>query len=196
LAATNAIFDAAPRISRDDYLDSLGMAGRQARLDYSFSLSPEEIAEGGLCREVAGCTGIVRLFGKIAAEKGLESFVVSAADYRDWLRVRRDGLYDGDGPGVINGHQIAAVEFSGGLRAFDPGKKLRFVKGPLRPGSFIESVPGGLPYLVCAITPAAEFARVDSYGKMRNVYLSGNPGAAEFLVRPDLPSVVEAQKAR
>ena len=86
-------------------------------LDYSFSLSADDIIAQKIPMRVMGCTGIAKLFAKYAQDEDtkLDCFVVYTANIKD-LERKKNGQGD-----IINGHQIIAVQFSDGVRLFDPG---------------------------------------------------------------------------
>ena len=87
----------------------------QDRLNFSFSLSVDDIIAQKIPKKVMGCTGIAKLFAKYAEEEQLDCFAVYTARIQD-LEDKRNGKRD-----IVNGHQIIAVQFSDGVRMFDPG---------------------------------------------------------------------------
>ena len=64
-----------------------------------------------------GCTGVAKLFAKYAKEEGLDCFAVYTANIEK-LENKKKGMED-----IVDGHQIIAVQFSDGVRMFDPGLK-------------------------------------------------------------------------
>ena len=119
---------------------------------------------------VVGCTGRAKLFCKLAAEQGIKSFVVCTAKYNDW-QATHDGKAN-----HMNGHQIIAVEIDGKMRVFDPGRKnLVFIDTDLKSGEFIDAIDSGKKeYIVTAVVPGDEFAKMKTYQQLMNLYSSGD----------------------
>ncbi len=148
-------------------------------INYSFSLSADDIINNKIPARVAGCTGIAKVFCKYAATKGMECYVLATANYKDWLAAKAGGN------NIINGHQIIAVEKDGKLCAFDPGRKeLKWIDGVIEKGRFIEALAGRPKYLIGAITPRDDFVQCNEYRKIRNLYTSGSMDNSEFLIVP------------
>jgi len=173
-----AIFrDATGPRTRNEYMAANGVSG----LDWSFSLSADDIIDGKIPPRVAGCTGRAKVFCKLAADSELPCYVVATANYEDWQRAAAGR------PNIINGHQIIAVDIDGTLRAFDPGRrKLEWIDGVVRPGNFINAVQSQPPYLIGAVVPGNEFAKCNTYQKLRNLYTSGNMENPEFRIMPNI----------
>ena len=100
-------------ISRKEYINSHPEI--QNALDFSFSLSADDIIAQKIPMQVMGCTGVAKLFSKYAEEEKLNCFAVYSAKIED-LEKKKKGEKD-----VVSGHQIIAVQFSDGVRLFDPG---------------------------------------------------------------------------
>ena len=93
-------------------------------LNFYFSLSAEDIIAQKIPMRPMGCTGVAKLFAKYAKEEGLDCFAVYTANIEK-LENKKKGVED-----IVNGHQIIAVQFSDGVRMFDPALEdgLQFYK--------------------------------------------------------------------
>ncbi|MCM1294746.1 MAG: hypothetical protein NC311_04250 [Muribaculaceae bacterium] len=148
-------------------------------IDWSFSLSADDIIQNKIPPRVAGCTGRAKVFCKLATDVCLPCYVVTTANYADWMRARAGY------PNIINGHQIIAVEIDGALRAFGPGReKLEWIPGTVAPGHFINAIRNRPAYLITAIVPRDEFGGCNTYQKLRNLYTSGTIENSGFMIKP------------
>lgn len=162
---------------RTEYMRDNNIAGD---INWSFSLSADDIINQKIPPRVAGCTGRAKLFCHLAAAVGLPCYVVATADYQDWLRA------ESGRPNIINGHQIIAVDMDGSLRAFSPGReKLEWISGDVIPGRFINAVRNKPKNLITAVVPGDDFAQCDTYQKLRNLYTSGSMNCSDFTITPD-----------
>lgn len=150
-------------------------------IDWSFSLTADDIINKKIPPRVAGCTGRAKVFCKLAIDAGLSCYVVTTANYEDWRRARA-GRHN-----IINGHQIIAVEIDGTLRAFSPGREtLEWISGAVVRGYFINAVRNRPPYLITAIIPRDDFSKCNTYQKLRNLYTSGTIENSEFIIKPNV----------
>ncbi len=178
LAEMNTMLrDAVGPRTRKEYMHEHGVSGR----DWHFGLSADDIIKNKIPANVIGCTGRAKLFCKLAADRGIKSFVVCTAKYDDWKAV-----CDGKKDSIRNGHQIIAVEIDGKMRVFDPGRRdLVFVKTDLQSGEFIDAIDSGKKeYIITAVVPGNEFENMDTYQKLHNLYASGNMDNPEFTIVP------------
>lgn len=178
--------DAVGPRSRPDYMKERGVSGR----DWHFRLSADDIIKDKIPANVAGCTGRAKLFCKLAAEKGIKSFVVCTAKYNDW-KATHDGKAN-----HMNGHQIIAVEIDGKMRVFDPGRKdLVFIDTKLESGEFIDAIDSGKKeYIVTAIVPGDEFAKMNTYQQLSNLYSSGDMNNSAFTIKPQKTNIFTSGK--
>ena len=162
--------------TRPEYMKEYGISDR----NWHFSLSAEDIIKDKNPANVVGCTGRAQLFCKLAADKGIKSFVVCTAKYADW-KATHDGKAN-----HMNGHQIIAVEIDGEKRVFDPGRKeLVFIDTELKSGEFIDAIGNGKKdYIVTAVVPGDEFAKMNTYQQLSNLYSSGDMNNSDFTIRP------------
>ena len=114
-------------ITREEYIKShpeIQSNQNMDPFDFSFSLSADDIIDQKIPMQVMGCTGIAKLFAKYAEQEKLDCFAVFSAKINDLNRKKQDK------DAIVSGHQIIAVQFSDGLRMFDPGLKdgLQFYK--------------------------------------------------------------------
>ena len=93
-------------------------------LDWSFSLSADEIIAQKIPMQAMGCTGIAKLFAKYAEQENLDCFAVFTAKMKKLEEKKINP------EATVDGHQIIAVQFSDGARMFDPGSPygLQFYK--------------------------------------------------------------------
>lgn len=171
-----------PGISRQDYIKEHNI---KTGINYSFSLSADDIIKNKIPRKVVGCTGVAKVFSKFSKDMGLESYVVSTARLEDWKQAK---IYDKkhEKRNIINGHQIIGVKFSDGIKVFDPARsKLTFIKGDIVIGGIIKSIGNeGPDYLISAISTPDNFAQVISYQNIANIYTSGNINDDSFKIKP------------
>lgn len=153
-----------------------------ARDEWLYRMSADEIIENAIPARVAGRIGQAKVFCKFAAAAGLDCYVVCMADYYDWMDASRGA------DTKISGRVLMATMVGGRLCAFDPfcGPRPLWYDCAVRPGNFVKALRFRLPYLICAIVPAADFANCDTYQKMRNLYASGDMNNSTFLIRPDI----------
>ncbi|HIU65360.1 MAG TPA: hypothetical protein IAC63_01830 [Candidatus Enterousia avicola] len=166
----HAIFDrAAGPNNRVEYMRQHNVSG----IDWHFSLSADDIIKQKIPRAVAGCTGISKVFSKLATEAGLKHVVLTTARIADLNGAEQDRK-DGKKERVINGHQIIAVyDEKGNLRAFDPGRKeLGYIKSEIKVGN----IGGVVPHRITAILTPQEFSKVNTYKKLRDLYVYGSDG--------------------
>lgn len=164
--------------NRMDYMREIGVSG----LDWHFSLSADDIIKNKIPKRVIGCTGVAKVFCKLANEIGLECWVVCSANnqQRETAKANKRGKEP-----IISGHQIMAVKINGKLKMFDPGRsELKFLPDKAEVGGIINfrfpDMPD--PYLIAAIMTPNEFFKIDSYFKLRNVYASGDMNNPEFVI--------------
>lgn len=170
----HAIFDrAAGPNNRAEYMRQHNVSG----IDWHFSLSADDIIKQKIPRAVAGCTGKAKVFSKLATEAGLKHVVLTTARIADLNGAEQDRK-DGRKERIISGHQIIAVyDEKGNLRAFDPGRKeLGYIKSDIQVGNIInfQFSVGVLPHRITAILTPQEFAKVNTYKKLRDLYICGS----------------------
>ena len=158
--------------NRAEYMRQHNVGG----IDWHFSLSADDIMNQKIPRAVAGCIGIAKVFCKYATDAGLDCVVLTTARIENMNRAMQDAK-EGKKERVINGHQIIAVrDKNGKLRAFDPGhKELKYIKAEIKVGNIINFRFDGVvvPHLISAILPPAEYNKIDTYKKLRDVYVNG-----------------------
>ena len=170
----HAMFDKAigPN-NRSEYMRQHNVSG----IDWHFSLSADDIINQKIPRMVAGCTGIAKVFCKYATDAGLDCVVLATARIENLDGAAQD-IKEGKKERIINGHQIIAVHDAGGrLRAFDPGlKELKYIKSDIQVGNIIKFRFGGeiIPHTITAILTPQEFAKVNTYKKLRDLYICGS----------------------
>ncbi len=171
-----------PGISRQDYIEEHNI---KTGINYSFSLSADDIIKNKIPRKVVGCTGIAKVFSKFAKDTGLECYVVSTARLEDWKQAKINDKKHKK-RNIINGHQIIGVEFSDGIKVFDPARpKLTFIEGNIIIGEIIKSIGNAGPdYLISSISMPDNFAQVNSYQNIANIYTSGNMNDDSFKIKP------------
>ena len=175
--------NSAEPMTRQEYLESHPEI--QDPFNFSFSLSAEDIIEQKIPMRVMGCTGVAKLFAKFAEEEGLDCCAVYAAKIND-LEKQQEGSDD-----IVNGHQIIAVQFSDGVRMFDPGciNGLQFHKDNdgqeivvpsmnMLLGEKLIPQDSNDPWeqrqagtVITAIEPAQSLERVESYEDLKRRYL-------------------------
>ena len=157
--------------NRAEYMRMKNVSG----IDWHFSLTAEDIINQKIPRMVAGCTGIAKVFCKYATDAGLNFFVLTTARVAD-LAGAADDHAAGNAERIINGHQIIAVrDETGKLRAFDPGlQELRYIKPDIYVGSIVKfRFDDVIPHVITAILTPAEYNKIDTYKKLRDVYVNG-----------------------
>ncbi len=170
----HAMFDKAigPN-NRSEYMQQHNVGG----IDWHFSLSADDIINQKIPRAVAGCTGKAKVFSKLMTEAGLKHVVLTTARIADLNGAEQDRK-DGKKERIISGHQIIAVyDENGKLRAFDPGlKELKYIKSEIQVGNIIKFRFGGeiIPHTITAILAPQEFAKVNTYKKLRDLYICGS----------------------
>ena len=168
--------------NRAEYMRQHNVSG----IDWHFSLTADDIINQKIPRAVAGCTGIAKLFCKYATEAGLDCVVLTTARIENLNGVAQD-IKEGKKERIISGHQIIAVrDKNGKLRAFDPGQKeLKYIKAEIKVGNIINFRFNGavVPHLISAILPPAEYNKIDTYKKMRDVYVNGVDNKKRDFVR-------------
>lgn len=187
MAQMHSVFHNAigPR-TRREYMKEYGIRDR----DWHFGLSAEDIIKDKIPANVIGCTGRAKLFCYLAAQKGIKAHVVCTAKYDDW-KATHDGKAN-----YKNGHQIIAVEIDGKMCVFDPGRKnLVFIDTELKSGEFIDAMGSGKKdYIVTAVVPGDEFAKMNTYKQLSNLYSSGDMNNSEFTVKPQKISIFNSGK--
>ncbi len=163
--------------SRPDYMKAAGITNP----DWHFSLTADDIIEQKIPANVIGCTGIAKLFCKLAAGTDLKYSVVCTAYEPDWRKARKAEDRN------IGGHQLIAVELDGKLRMFHPGRsKLEFIDANVVVGNTVDfgfrDVHG--LYLITAIMKPQDFIKINTYEKLRNVYASGDMNNPKFTIVP------------
>ena len=170
----HAMFDKAigPN-NRSEYMQQHNVSG----IDWHFSLSADDIIKQKIPRAVAGCTGKAKVFSKLATEAGLKHVVLTTARMAD-LNAAEQDRKSGKKERIISGHQIIAVyDEKGNLRAFDPGlKELKYIKSDIQVGNIINFHFGGevVPHRITAILAPQKFAKVNTYKKLRDLYICGS----------------------
>ena len=158
--------------NRVEYMRQHNVGG----IDWHFSLSADDIINQKIPRMVAGCTGIAKVFCKYATDAGLDCVVLTTARIENLDGAAQD-IKEGKKERIINGHQIIAVHDAGGrLRAFDPGQKeLKYIKPEIKVGNIIKFLFDGVvvPHLITAILTPTEYNKIDTYKKLRDVYVNG-----------------------
>lgn len=175
----HAIFDrAAGPNNRAEYMRQHNVSG----IDWHFSLSADDIIKQKIPRAVAGCTGKAKVFSKLMTEAGLKHVVLTTARIADLNGAEQDRK-DGKKERIISGHQIIAVyDENGKLRAFDPGRKeLGYIKSDIQVGNIInfQFSVGVVPHRITAILTPQEFAKVNTYKKLRDLYVCGSSDKKE-----------------
>ena len=159
--------------NRAEYMRQHNVSG----IDWHFSLSADDIINQKIPRAVAGCTGIAKVFCKYATDAGLDCVVLATARIENLDGAAQD-IKEGKKERIINGHQIIAVyDENGKLRAFDPGhKELRYIKSEIKAGNIIKFMFNGeiVPHRITAILAPQEFAKVNTYEKLRDLYVCGS----------------------
>ena len=159
--------------NRAEYMRQHNVSG----IDWHFSLSADDIINQKIPRAVAGCTGIAKVFCKYATDAGLDCVVLATARIENLDGAAQD-IKEGKKERIINGHQIIAVyDENGKLRAFDPGRKeLRYIKSEIKAGNIIKFMFNGeiVPHRITAILTPQEFAKVNTYKKLRDLYVCGS----------------------
>ncbi len=161
-------------ISRDEYCEQ--HPGIKDCQNCNFSLSADEIIKHKIPYKVAGCTGRAKLFSKFARDIGLTDFFVVPAFVTD----------DIDKKGQINGHGLIAIQLSYGLFLIDPMKGRRFedarIKGKCAIDEKIDASGNGKKdYTIAAILTPEEYDKINSYEKMKKVFL-GSKTAKKILL--------------
>ncbi|MBR4806568.1 MAG: hypothetical protein IKZ64_01970 [Alphaproteobacteria bacterium] len=174
--------------SRPDYMKAAGITDP----DWHFSLTADDIIEQKIPANVIGCTGIAKLFCKLAADTDLKYSVVCTAYEPDWRKARKGE------PRNIGGHQLIAVEIDGKMRMFHPGRsKLEFIDANVVVGNTVDfgfrDVHG--LYLITAIMNPEDFVKINTGQKLHNIYASGNMNNPEFTIVP-LSEMAVAQNMR
>ena len=174
--------------SRPDYMKAAGITDP----DWHFSLTADDIIEQKIPANVIGCTGIAKLFCKLAADTDLKYSVVCTAYEPDWRKARKGE------PRNIGGHQLIAVEIDGKMRMFHPGRsKLEFIDANVVVGNTLDfgfrDVHG--LYLITAIMNPEDFVKINTGQKLHNIYASGNMNNPEFTIVP-LSEMAVAQNMR
>lgn len=159
-------------------------------LDFSFSLSADDIIEQKIPMQVMGCTGIAKLFAKYAQEESLDCLAVYTAKI-DQLKDKQKNMKS-EKP--VSGHQIIAVQFSDGVRMFDPGLDdgLKFYKDShgqeivvdvprMLLGKELGSQKSKDPWaerqagaVITCIEPAQRLENVKSYSDLEKKYLQNH----------------------
>lgn len=159
----------------------------QDSLNFYFSLSAEDIIAQKIPMWPMGCTGIAKLFAKYAKEEGLDCFAVYTANIEK-LENKKKGMED-----IVDGHQIIAVQFSDGVRIFDPGMEygLRFYKDKNEQEILVPSMRHLLgkelvsqnskdPWaqrqagaVITSVEPSSKLEHIKSYKDVENRYLMG-----------------------
>ena len=159
--------------NRAEYMRQHNVSG----IDWHFSLSADEIINQKIPRMVAGCTGIAKVFCKYATDAGLDCVVLTTARIENMDGAAQD-IKEGKKERIISGHQIIAVrDKNGQLRAFDPGlKELKYIKSDIQVGNIIKFRFGGeiIPHTITAILTPQEFAKANTYKKLRDLYICGS----------------------
>ena len=168
----HAMFDKAigPN-NRSEYMRQHNVSG----IDWHFSLSADDIINQKIPRAVAGCTGISKVFSKLATEAGLKHVVLTTAREENLKGAEQDRK-NGKKERIISGHQIIAVyDENVKLRAFDPGQKeLKYIKSEIKIGNIINfRFYTVVPHLITAILTPTEYSKINTYQKLRDVYVNG-----------------------
>ena len=172
-------------VSRREYINSHPEI--KDALDFSFSLSADDIITQKIPMQVMGCTGVAKLFSKYAQEEKLDCFAVFTANIEK-LKERQTNKQT-----IVDGHQIIAVRFSDGVRLFDPaskdglqfykdrnGKEIRVPSMRALIGTELVSQNSKDPWaerqagsVITSVEPASKLAHIKSYKDVENRYLMG-----------------------
>ena len=170
--------------TRREYMESIAIICNR---DWHFSLTADEIIDKKIPANVMGCTGRAKVFCKMAADIGIECYAVCTAVNRD-RELAKQGIKTSRGrEPTIGGHQIIAVKINGKLKMFDPGRpELTFLPEDVRIGNLVNFhfTDGSDPYLITAIMTPDEYAKVNTYQKLRNIYASGDINNPNFMIEP------------
>lgn len=153
--------------NRREYMQLHGFHG----IDWSFGLTADDIINRKIPPAVCGCSGIASVFIKYAGECGLDCVALPTAMQKDLDGAAQDRK-NGERERTINGHQIVAVrDAKGVLRAFDPGHpRLRYLDTQVTVGATINFHFGACR--IAAILSPSEYAKIDTYKKLRDVYVN------------------------
>lgn len=164
--------------NRCEYMESINASGR----DWHFGITAQQIIENKIPKKVIGCTGVAKLFCKLAKNRGLKAFVICTARFDDWIAAKQDNKKT-----IHNGHQLNAVEIDGVLRVLDAGRcRVHFIDTNLKPGSFIDALQTGTPdYILTAVISGDKFSHMNTYQKLSNLYHSGDMNNPEFTIIPE-----------
>ena len=162
-------------IKRSEYFNQHPEFDDDAKSDFPFSLKPQNIIDEKLPFHVAGCTGRARLFSYYAEQIGLKDFyVVLTARISDLEKYANKQL-----AGQIWGHQLIAVKLTGSLHPdhlclIDPGRSDSFNTARLPYDCVVNGNINysGEPYTISAIFTPEQYDNIDSYAKIKDVYLS------------------------
>ncbi len=131
--------------------------------DWIYSVTAEDVINKKIPSRVAGEFARAKLFCKIAAEVGLDCYVVCTANTDDLKNNAR----------FINGFPLIAININDELHAFNPAHwPLRFIPGHVAVGECIRSVRHWMPCQICAIVPRDDFMKITSYNEMHKIYLT------------------------
>ena len=153
---------------------------------WHFSLTADDIIRNKIPANVMGCTGRAKLFCKLAAENGIDCFVVCCAKLTDWYASREYRIESNHRKiKTMSGHQVIMVEIDGKLKMFDPGhKQLNFLDCIPGVGNIVKFPGGSQQYLITAVMKPSDFAKMDSAKKFCHVYASGDMNNPEFTIVP------------
>jgi len=153
---------------------------------WHFSLTADDIIKNKIPANVMGCTGRAKLFCKLAAENGIDCFVVCCAKLTDWYASREYRIESNHRKiKTMSGHQVIMVEIDGKLKMFDPGlKQLNFLDCIPDVGNIVKFPGESQQYLITAVMKPSDFAKMDSAKKFCHVYASGDMNNPEFTIVP------------
>lgn len=158
-------------ISRQEYFEKHPELTQEQKLNLPFSLSAQDIIDKNIPWLVSGCTGCSRLFSKYAREIGLNDFKVVLTVNTDQIGKKEKGQ--------LHGHQVIAVNMSDGLHMIDVqhglGKSFEEieVKSKCRVDEKVNFQRHN-GYTIAAILTPQEYDTVDSYEKIKKIYLGCN----------------------
>lgn len=175
-------------VSRQEYFEKHPELTQEQKLNFPFSLSAQDIIDKKIPWLVSGCTGCSRLFSKYARDIGLNDFKVV-------LTVKTDQI--GKQEGQIHGHQVIAVNMSDGLHIIDVqhglGKTFEEieVKSECKVDEKVNFQQHN-DYTIAAILTPQEYDTIDSYEKIKKIYLGCN--TAKKILLNDATNTINNKK--
>ena len=177
------LYNAVGPRNRREYMMEHGISDEY----WHFSLTADDIIRNKIPANVMGCTGRAKLFCKLAAENGIDCFVVCCAKLTDWYASREYRIESNHRKiKTMSGHQVIMVEIDGKRKMFDPGhKQLNFLDCIPDVGNIVKFPGMSQQYLITSIMKPSDFAKMDSAKKFCHVYASGDMNNPEFTIVPE-----------